>query len=304
MNRRQTGNRWAAGTAALAFALGGLQAGAAVAQEKPAAAPGRPAEQAQPTGAQDKSVGVPGKPAGAQDKPAESVDATRAMLEKWVETRRVISKEKHDWDLGQEMLRERIELVKQETRALHLKLADAEKSITEADAKKVELAAEQQRLAATATALTATVQELERQTLALVRRLPDPLRERVQPLSQRIPAGDEPTRLTVGTRYMNVIGVLNDVNKWNREITITSEVRKLADGSSAEVVVLYLGLGQAYYVTNNGAAAGVGRPGPDGWEWTPANDSAPQVKKAIAMLKNEQVAGFVQLPIRVGQQGR
>jgi hypothetical protein len=269
---------------ALAFALGGLQAGATVAQ--------------------DKQVVAPDKPGSAPDKPAEAVDATRAMLEKWVETRRVISKEKRDWELGQEMLRERIELVKQETRALRGRLADAEKSITEADAKRVELAADQQRLADAAAELSAGVRELEQRTLSLVRRLPDPLRERIQPLSQRIPRGDEPTRLTLGVRFMNVIGVLNDVNKWNREITITSEVRRLADGSSAEVAVLYLGLGQAYYVTNKGDAAGVGRPGPDGWVWTPADDSAPQVKKAIAMLKNEQVAAFVQLPIQVGQQGR
>ncbi len=89
------------------------------------------------------------------------------------------------------------------------------------------------------------------------------------------------------------------VNKFNREITVTSEVRELPDGTSAEVTALYVGISTAYYVSRDGSAAGMGTASPDGWVWTPANDDAAQIAKAIAILKNEQVASFVKLPIDI-----
>ena len=70
-------------------------------------------------------------------------------------------------------------------------------------------------------------------------------------------------------------------------------------GSTAEVKALYIGLGQAYYVTPTGDAAGVGQPTPDGWKWTPANDLAPEISRAIAILQNEEVPAFVPLPVTI-----
>ena len=48
------------------------------------------------------------------------------------------------------------------------------------------------------------------------------------------------------TANRSVVGVLNELHKWNREVTVTSEVRAHADGSSVEVAVIYVGLGQAF----------------------------------------------------------
>jgi hypothetical protein len=58
---------------------------------------------------------------------------------------------------------------------------------------------------------------------------------------------------------------LNEVNKFNREITVSSEVLTLSGGASAEVTALYVGIGKAYYVSRNGSAAGIGTASPDGW---------------------------------------
>lgn len=62
---------------------------------------------------------------------------------------------------------------------------------------------------------------------------------------------------------------------------------------------LYLGLGQAYYVTANGSAAGIGTSTPDGWQWKPANQLAPRVAQAIAIMENEEVPAYVPLPVEV-----
>jgi FtsZ-binding cell division protein ZapB len=229
------------------------------------------------------------------------IDNVRAVTEKWVETRRVISKERQDWTLGREMLEERIKLVQREIASLREKIDQTQKSVNDAETKRAELATENETLKSAGATLADIVAALEARTVALNQQLPDPIRERIKPLSQRLPDDPNETKLSLSQRFQNVIGILNEVNKFNRGIEVTSEVRTLADGSVAEVTALYIGLGHAYYTGANGTIAGVGRPGPDGWRWEPANDAADEVAQAVAILQNEQVADFVPLPVTVQQ---
>lgn len=235
----------------------------------------------------------------AQSNPDDPVAAARAALEKWVETRKVISKEKRDWATGREVLEDRIALVKREIDTLRGKLADADKNIAETEAKKDEVAQDVTKLKAATADLTQTIGEFETTTLALLRRLPEPLRKRLEPLSQRVPEDAGKTRLTTGERYANVVGLLNELSKANREITLTNEVRDLGGGRTAEVTTLYVGLARAYYVTAKGDAAGIGEPTDAGFVWSPANHLAADIARAVAIYKNEQVAAFVQLPVQV-----
>jgi FtsZ-binding cell division protein ZapB len=223
----------------------------------------------------------------------------RSALEKWVETRKVISVEQRDWKLGREMLNERIDLVQREIDSLRGKISEAQSGIGEADKKRADLVTENEKLKEASAGLAESMVALEIRTRTLLQKLPDPIRERVRPLSQRLPENAGDTKLSFAERLQNVVGILNEVNKFNREVTMTSEVRTLPDGSSAEVTALYTGIGQAYYVSADGKHAGVGTVASEGWIWSPDNDIAPQVAEAIAILKNEQVASFVQLPVEI-----
>ena len=227
------------------------------------------------------------------------VDATRAALEKWVETQRVLSKERQDWKLGKEMLQSRVEVVQREIDSTLARTDDAKKSIADADGKRAGLIDENERLKQAAQSLGGIVAGLEARTTALLARLPDPIRERVKPLSQRLPAKPDETKLSLSERFQNIVGILNEVNKFQGEISVASEVRTLADGRTAEVTALYLGIGQGWYASGDGKAAGVGAPTPQGWAWTPDDASGAAVKQAVAVLKNEQVAAYVRLPVRV-----
>lgn len=227
------------------------------------------------------------------------VDNTRTALEKLVETRRIISQEKRDFELGKEMLSARIELVGREIESLRGKISETENGLTEADKKRAELIAENEKFKDVSNSLFGTVTKLETGTKELLKRLPYPIRERIRPLSHQFPENPDETEMSLGIRFQNVVGVLNEVNKFNREITVTSEVRELPDKTSAEVTVLYIGIGQAYYVNGNGDVAGIGTTSPEGWIWIPANEAAAGISKAIAILKNETAAAFVRLPIEI-----
>jgi hypothetical protein len=229
----------------------------------------------------------------------DSVGNTRAALEKWVETRRIISKEKQDFELGLEMLNERIALIENEIGSLQEKIKETEGSISEADKKRVELVDGNEKFKTASASLVAIVMALEKRTTSLLAQLPKPIIDRVKPLSQRFPEDGKETKLSLGERFQNVVGVLNEINKFNREVTVTSEVLNLPDHSSVEVTALYVGIGQGYYANTNGDVAGTGRATQEGWVWTPANESASQITQAIAILKNEAMASFVELPIKI-----
>ncbi|MEP9409828.1 MAG: DUF3450 family protein [Candidatus Brocadia sp.] len=228
-----------------------------------------------------------------------SVDSVRLALEKWVETRRIISQEKYDFELGREMISERIKLVEREIELLRGKIREAEESITETDKKRADLVAENEKYKEATALLIGMATGLETRIREFLKRLPDPICGRVKPLSQRLPENHGEVKLSLGERFQNILGILNEVNKFNREITVTSEVRKLPDGTSAEVTVLYIGIGQAYYINGSGDVAGIGTASPEGWVWVPVNEAAAEIKKAVAILKNEAVAAFVLLPIEI-----
>jgi hypothetical protein len=65
------------------------------------------------------------------------------------------------------------------------------------------------------------------------------------------------------------------------------------------VQTLYIGLGGGYFVNDTGDLAGVGRPGPKGWEWVNQPEIAARVLGAIKMYRNEQTARFVMLPASI-----
>jgi len=225
------------------------------------------------------------------------LDGTRSILEEMVETQRLISKERRDWALGKQLLDDRIQMIRGEIESLKARTEEARKSITEADTKRLELVAENEKLKEASEELKATVSKLEGRTKELLVRLPAPIQARVKPLSQSLPEDSEEAENSLSERFMNVVGILNDVNRFNREITVTSEVRKLADGSSAEVAAFYVGLGQAYYLNQARQVAGVGSATADSWVWTEANDAAEAIGRAIAILKGDEIAGFVPLPV-------
>lgn len=225
------------------------------------------------------------------------IDSARAALEKWVATRQLISQEQRDWALGREMLESRIELVQREIDTLAAKQAEAQGSIAEADKQRALLLEDNERMKSSSTELEITLRGLEARTLELLARLPDPLRERVRPLSQRLPAAESATKLSLGERFQNVVGILNEVNKFQREIHQASEVHPLAGGGSAEVTALYVGIAQAYFVDAQASVAAVGSSSADGFAWKSAPQAAANIAKAIAILGNEAPAEFVRLPI-------
>ncbi len=237
-------------------------------------------------------------PAALPEEAADSPETVRALLGKWAETQQMISKERADWKDGKEILQSRIDLLRGEIAAAEGKLSEISQSGSGVRKDKAELSSRIDSMKTVSADLGRLAGELETGIRALHERLPDPLKEKIRPLFGRMPDNPEQSAISAAERFQNVAGILNEINKFNGEITLTSEVRTLADGKPAEVKVVYVGLGQAYFVGAQGQA-GIGRPSEKGWEWKNEDRIAAEVSQVVEVLQNKAKPSFVLLPVEI-----
>lgn len=232
---------------------------------------------------------------------ATTLEETRLTLGKWIETQQIISKERTEWQQGKEILLGRLELVKAEIASLEEKIAQAQSSVDDANTRRDALLAENKALKSTGTQLAEAVTRMEVEARRLFKTLPEPIQTKLQPLYQRMPEDPATTKVSAAERFQNVLGILNELNKANNEITVNYEVRTLADGKRSEVKAIYVGLAQAYYVSARGEA-GIGRPpqaGEDGWAWQASPAAANDVVMALEILEGKHTPAFVPLPVKL-----
>ncbi len=230
---------------------------------------------------------------------ATAAPPDRMALEEWVDCKQLISRERQEWRVARETVRDRIDLVRREIDTVRERTAQARGEIGDADTKLAELQRENDALKEATAGLRDAVTAMEARVRRLLTRSPANIRERVNVLSQRMPPNPEETKVALSERFQNVIGILNEINKYAVEASETVEVRALPSGAQAEVAVLYMGLGQAYYCNRDGGVAGIGIPGADGWAWQDCSDRVADIAHMMAVRRNETPAVYVPIPATV-----
>ena len=235
-----------------------------------------------------------GKTQGAESTYKES----RSILEKWVETRQLISHTEASWNSDKEMLQQTVQLFERELKSLDDRTGKFSTNNTQIAKERSE--AEELKLSSEA-ALDSARQfagDLEVKIKALIPRLPVPLQEIIRPLLNRIPS-DPNTRMTAAERLQICVGILSEFDKFNNAVSLFNEKRKNESGEEIAVETLYVGLGAAYFTNDTGDFAGVGTPGANGWDWQASLELAPTIREVIQIYRNERPARFVSLPAEI-----
>jgi hypothetical protein len=227
---------------------------------------------------------------------AGAVLDVRSSVEKWIAAQHLIDEERQAWRQEKEVLASRIDLLGSEIAAVEARLAEARERAAEARARDQGLEAERARLVETAAVLAGSVGDLEAEVRLLARRVPEAFQERIAPLLQRIPEGA--AQISVAERFQNVLGILNELQRINGEITVATEIRPLASGELVQVTTVYFGLGQAYY-RSAGGETGVGRPGPEGWVWEADGRASREIAEMLDIVESKGSPKFVNLPVEV-----
>ncbi len=223
-------------------------------------------------------------------------DEIETTLERWVETRKQIAEEENRWREDEAHLRRTRELLESELRRLDESIDRISAETAAQRRERERLTAENEAQEALLDAVAGRMQSLETSLIATHARFPDPLRERTRPLSQRLPR-DSGTSPPLTQRAQTVVGMLGEADRFQESLHTAREVITLPEGETREVRTLYLGLGQAFYLSSDGTRAGVGRPGEDGWEWSSRPDLAREIHRAFSVYDNEIAPDFVRLPV-------
>ena len=224
---------------------------------------------------------------------------TRTALQQWVELRKLISEESTNWRVDKELMDDTLNVLAREMELLEERIAAAEENTTVADTKREELTAENEKMKEASRAVEDIMPAMEAQIRKLVTLFPATLNDRIEQLIKRMPTAERArsTRAALGERVQNIVGILQEVEKFDRQITIVTELKPLEQGELAQVKTLYIGLGQAYFVDENARHAGIVRPTADGWKEEMRDDLAPAIRDAVRIYENEKLAEFVPLPV-------
>lgn len=224
---------------------------------------------------------------------------TRSTLEKWVETRQLISSTRADWQSDKELLEQSIALFSRELASVAEQMENLGTNGVQVDKERLQAEAslkssndglnEAKRFAA----------GVEARIAQLVPLLPVPLQDSLKPLLNRLPSDADATKMTAAERIQAVVGILNEIDKFNNAINVFSEKRKNDKGEEVAVETVYVGLGAAYFINEPGDFAGIGTPGKNGWEWMNRPDIAGAVREVVRIYCNERTARFVALPVTI-----
>ena len=224
---------------------------------------------------------------------------SRSTIEKWIETRQLISKTRSDWQTDKDTLEQTVALYERELKTIDEQMSKVStnntqvtKEMAEAEALKKSSNEARDRAAQFAT-------EFEVKLKKLVPQLPQPLQDTLKKDLARIPADSANTKMLAAERVQICVAVLNELDKFNNAVNVFNEKRKNDKGEDVAVQTLYVGLGAAYFVNDTAHFAGTGTPGANGWEWSNKPELASKVEEAVKIYRNERTAHFMTLPVAV-----
>ena len=233
----------------------------------------------------------------AQDQAAvqKEIEQARQVIESYVQTRQKIAKDQNEWESYQELTNRRISLYKDEISELEESIKEAEEQTTSAE-RRIAAIREDVRVLRSATEIVSTSPPaLEQKVRELYAYFPNPLKDKVTNIVQQL--GNK--TLQTSDRMALVIGVLNEVDKFNTGFTHVTDEMKFGNDTKL-VDVIYLGLGVAYYADKEGKIGGMLVPAEKEWQMVEKHELAPLVHQSILYYTNEvKPAMMVELPIEI-----
>lgn len=242
---------------------------------------------------------LPPAPPSSPEESMKMIQSSREALSKWMETQKIISQEEANWKTSKVALDGRIALLQQDISEFEGKVSKSDTDIKAEETRKGNLERELASAKAAPKALTEAAAFIEGRLKAIKGLLPGPVFAKVQQLYQRVPDDPETTKTSLAERYQNILGILNETDKANNDIMVTSEVRELPGAKPAEVETIYVGLAQAYFVNADRDFAGFGHPVNGKWEWTRQDELAAEISHILSIMKNKGKPHFIHLPVKL-----
>lgn len=224
------------------------------------------------------------------------LESLRSDIDKWIGVEKTLSSEKIAWDTKHSHMQDVLNLLKKEKEILQNNISEGEKKLTHSDevrSKQLQRRQLQNKISKT---LSTNLSNFEQSLINIKKRLPQPLRKKLSQAYQRFPKKGKQQQIGNAKRLQNLLGILIEIQKFDRDLTLTHEMHEMSDGKEIESKTLYLGLASAYYL--RAEDAGYGIPGSTGWRWISQPELLPSIKELFAIHERKtQQKGYLNLPV-------
>ena len=217
---------------------------------------------------------------------------THKIIEKWIETKLIISEETSKWESEKAALTDIKDALSQEIEQLDKSLEMFQKEETTIEQERSKLTARKEDAQKSTLEIFEKLERLRSEIDSIFKILPTPLGNKMIPFREKLDDQDLPLR----KRLEIAVSILQSVHLFNRSVTM-ERIEFTLEGKSREFMVIYFGLGAAYFVNESGTIAGYGKSVDDGWEWTRMDSLAPEVSNGVDLMKNRALPSFLELPL-------
>ncbi len=240
---------------------------------------------------------IAGTSVQAQDEAAvqKEIELAREVISQYVDTRQRIAEAKNKWKAYKEITQRRISLYNQEIKGLEGEIKEAEESTTQAEREIAKIRDEIRVLKDATAVVSKALPAYEDKLRELSQYFPKPLKDKLSSLTSQLGKSKQPS-----DRMAILVGIMNEVDKFNSDFNISSTHKTLPGGETKLVDVIYLGLAVAYYADSDGIVGGIGTPAAGEWTWAERNDLAPAIRDAVLYYNGDiKPAMMVDLPVEI-----
>lgn len=230
----------------------------------------------------------------AEDNAASAAADFRAAVSELVVLRAQAAKEARDWSRQREMLERELRLLQQAQAELLEQVSAARAAAEEEERGISEMAAKKLRLEQGLAALERVVEEAEQTLKSQIAAAPPWFVAELKFEAAAAPSGG---RGGAAARTAALLERLARIEAAHGRIHYRRDILRGSDGAMREMDVLYLGLSRGFAVSDDNrlALAGAARAG--GWTWTPADELAAEVRRAVDIHNRRRRAAAVALPL-------
>jgi len=242
-------------------------------------------------------------PLSAQEAAPVPAEELRSSVREWVETMRKIQEEENAWTKDKDVLDGYREGLEKEIEDLKEEIERAKTRRDGGDKQSLDKLTERDTYAAAQDELARQLRVLEEGIAAKLPLLPAPLRElpkvalAIETLQGGLRLPPDKQTQDISKRLFNATELLAEVEKFQQQAHIHTELRKDSEGREFKMQIVYFGLAMAYGVNEDGTFAVTGRPGADGWEFQERTDLAPRIQELVKSAGDEKDASFTKLPL-------
>lgn len=231
---------------------------------------------------------------------ADALTETQSLIQEWVQTEQLISKENRTWQLEKSSIENILKILNAEQRELNAQISQAQEIASKADEERAALVDQLATYQNVSELIQNQFVDYERQLLLIAAYLPPILKNELGQRIARLDSTPQGASLSLSERAQTLLSILSEINAFDTRMTLTTELIDNAD-RSIEVQVLYFGLSRAFFVNENGSIAGVGVPEDGGWRWQQIANLAPSVRRAIDIHETRMSPQFISLPMGLQQ---